>query len=71
MAATATVTGVAGPALTVSAQVFTNVSAVKFDCINNIVTLSLENGIEQEIAITAATTITATKSGSTYAFTVS
>lgn len=70
MAATATITGVAGPALTVTATVFTNVTEVKFDCVNNVVSLTVEGDVK-EIAITAATTITATKSGSTYTFTVS
>ena len=72
MPATVTATGVAGPGLTVTAQVFANVIGVRFDCVNNILELTQSdpNRILQ-IAITAATTITATKSGSTYTFTVS
>ena len=70
MSATATVTGVAGPAQTVSAQVFTNVSQVSFDCVNDIISLTINDYVTQ-IAITSATTITATKSGSTYTFTIS
>jgi hypothetical protein len=71
MAATATITGVAGPAITVSAQVFTDLREVRFDCITNVVSLVQNDGNVLEIAITSATTITATKSGSTYTFTVS
>ena len=71
MAATVTATGVIGPAVTVTAQVFNDVRAVHFDCINNILELTLDSDYIEKIAITAATTITATKSGSTYTFTVS
>ena len=71
MAATVTATGVVGPAQTLTAGVFTDVRKVAFDCDNNILELTLDNDYIQKIAITAATTITATKSGSTYTFTVS
>ncbi len=71
MAATVTATGVVGPAITLTTGVFTDVRAVHFDCINNILELTMDSDYIQKIAITAATTITATKSGSTYTFTVS
>lgn len=70
MSATATVTGKVGPNQTVTAAVFTGVSAVRFDCVNDVIQLD-QDGKITEIAITSATTITATKSGSTYTFTIS
>jgi hypothetical protein len=72
MPATVTATGVAGPAVTVTAGVFANVTKVLFDTVANVLELTQSdpNRILQ-IAITAATTITATKSGSTYTFTIS
>lgn len=71
MSATATVTGVVGPAKDLTAAVFTNISRVDFNCDNNVLTLVDANGKVIQIGITAATTITATKSSSTYTFTVS
>lgn len=71
MAATATVTGVAGAGVAVTAQVFQNVTGVNFDTVNNVLSLTGPNNFVTNISITAATTITATKSGSTYTFTVS
>ena len=71
MAATATVTGVAGAGVAVTAQVFTDVTSVVFDTVNNVLSLTGPNGVVTNISISAATTITATKSGSTYTFTVS
>ena len=71
MAATVTVTGVVGPAVTLTAGVFTDVLTVQFDCVANVLTLYFENGRTFQVAITSATTITATKSGSTYTFTIS
>lgn len=71
MSATATVTGSVGPNKTVTAGVFSGINAVNFDCVGNILTLIDINGLETKISITAAATITATKSGSTYTFTVS
>lgn len=71
MAATATVTGTTGAGLTLTAGVFTGITAVNFDTVNNVLSLTGENNIVINVSITAATTITATKSGSTYTFTVS
>jgi len=72
MAATATVTGKVGPGNTLTAAVFQQVAQVQFDCVGNILTLIDVNGsVVHQIDVNAATTITATKSGSTYTFTVS
>ena len=71
MAATVTVTGVVGPAVTLTAGVFTGISTVQFNCDTNVLSLFPADGQPINVAITAATTITATKSGSTYTFTIS
>ncbi len=70
MSATVTATGVVGPEKTLTAGVFTNVSNVEFDCVRNLLNLTIDD-LVTAIAITAATTITATKSGSTYTFVIS
>lgn len=71
MAATVTATGTTGAGLALTAGVFTGVTEVQFDTVNNVLSLTGENNFVTNISITAATTITATKSGSTYTFTVS
>lgn len=71
MPATCTVTGVAGAGVAVTAGVFPDVTAVNFDTVNNVLSLTGPNNFVRNISISAATTITATKSGSTYTFTVS
>jgi hypothetical protein len=71
MPATCTVTGVAGAGVAVTAGVFTGVTFVNFDTVNNVLSLTGANNLVTNVSITAATTITATKAGSTYTFTVS
>jgi hypothetical protein len=72
MAGTATITGVVGPASTVTAQVFTNITSFTFDMVNNVVQFTQSDpNRTQQIAISAATTVTITKSGSTYVVTIS
>lgn len=72
MAATVTVTGTAGPGQTVTAAVFTDVTSFSIDCVNNLISITPGDGTANKIiSITAATTITATKSGSTYTLTIS
>ena len=72
MAGTFTVTGTAGPGVVVTAQVFTNVTSALWDLVGNTLTLFMSTTPSPVcIAITDATTITATKSGSTYTFTIS
>ena len=70
MSATLTITGKAGPELTVTAAVFTDVTSFTIDCVVNTISFT-QNGIVKTIAITSAGTITATKSGSTYTLTIS
>lgn len=71
MAGTVTVTGVVGAAVAITAKVFTNVASYKIDCVNNLLTLTFLSDPIQIISISAATTITATKSSSTYVLTIS
>jgi hypothetical protein len=71
MSATLTLTGVAGPAQTVTATVFTDVTTFTIDAVNNVISFKQGSVNVAPIAITSATTITATKSGSTYTLTIS
>lgn len=67
MPATVTVTGKIGPAEPVTAMVLSNVKGnINFNVDNNVLTV---NG--QQYDINAATTITVTKSGSVYTFSIS
>ena len=69
-AATMTVTGVAGSAKDVTAQVFTNVQSYNVDVANAILSIN-QSGYITQIAIGAATTFTTTISGGNFAVTVS
>lgn len=71
MAATVTVTGTAGPGVTVTAAVFTNVSSFSIDCASNMLSFTVAGGLVKQISIAAAATITATKSGSVYTLAIS
>lgn len=71
MAATCTITGTAGNALTVSAVVFTNITSIQIDTVNNMINLVQGSVPLPGISINAATTVTATKSGATWTLTIS
>jgi hypothetical protein len=73
MAGTVTVTGTAGPGLTVTATVINNVTRFDINMETNILTIYATGAQPnpQFFSITAAGTITATKSGSTYTVTIS
>jgi hypothetical protein len=71
MSATVTVTGTAGPAITVSATVFTGVSSFFIDTDKNMITLFQGGNALPPISIAAATTVTATKSGTAWTLTIS
>lgn len=71
MAATVTLTGTAGPALTVAATVFTGVTSFTIDTDKNIITLVQGSVTLSPISIAAATTVTATKSGNLWTLTIS
>lgn len=71
MSATVTVTGVAGPEVTVSAVVFNGVTSFFIDCVNNLIQMQQGSVTIQPISINAATTVTATKSGATWTLVIS
>lgn len=72
MAGTVTITGTAGPALAVTATVFTDVATVLVDMNKNMVTIQKNDGtVVAPISVAAATTVTSTKSGSTWTLTIS
>jgi hypothetical protein len=71
MAATCTITGVAGPAITVSAQVFNGVTSFFIDAVNNLIQMQQGSFTVPPISVNAATTVTATKSGATWTLTIS
>jgi len=70
MSATVTVTGTVGPGRTLTAGVFTGVTSFTIDTVANMIYFESAQG-RKEVSINAATTITATKSGSTYTLTIS
>lgn len=72
MPGTVTITGTAGPALTVAATVFTDVKEVDIDMNKNLITLFTNDGRTiGPLSIAAAATVTSTKSGSTWTLTIS
>jgi hypothetical protein len=71
MSATVTITGTAGPAITVSATVFTGVSSFLIDTDKNMITLFQGGTALPPISVAAATTVTATKSGTAWTLTIS
>ena len=70
MAATVTVTGTVGPAKTLTAAVFTSVSQFTINADTNMLYF-VQDGINREVSVNAATTVTATKSGTTWTLTIS
>ena len=72
MAATLTLTGTNGPAVTVTATVFNNVNSFTIDAVTNMVQMYFADGkVNSGISVNAATTVTATKSGTTWTLTIS
>lgn len=71
MAATVTVTGTGGAGLAVTAAVFSDVSSFTIDTNKNILSMIQGSVNVAPISIAAASTITATKAGSTYTLTIS
>ncbi len=68
--ATITVTGVSGAGQALTAAVFSDVTEFTFDPVNAMLRFTGEDGIVQNIAITAATTVTVTLSGANGDYTV-
>lgn len=72
MAATVTVTGVTGPGTALAAVVYTNVLWFRVDAVQNILTLQKDGQLNvQSITVNSASTVTATKSGTTWTLTIS
>lgn len=74
MASVATITGKVGPASTITAQVFNNVTFFSIDTVNEVLELVYTdaNGPRRsQIDIGADTTITCTVSGNNYTLTIS
>lgn len=71
MAATATITGVVGAGIAITAKVFTGVLRYTVDTVNNLLTLWFESGVFVTISVNAATTVTGTKSGNTWTLVIS
>lgn len=71
MAATVTVTAKAGPALTLTARSFTEVTSVLLDTAGSMITLFQPGATVGPLDIGAATTVTATKSANAWTLTIS
>jgi hypothetical protein len=71
MAATLTVTGTAGAGVTLTSQVYSGVTSFTIDAVNNLVSMTLSDSRVFTVSVAAATTVTATKSGSTWTMTIS
>lgn len=70
MYANITVTGVVGPAKTLTAGVFSNCQAFSINAVTNILSINQADNII-DVAITAATTMTVTISGGNYTVSIS
>lgn len=71
MSATVTLTGTAGPGISVTATVFTGISSFLIDTDKNVITMFQGGSALPPISIAAATTVTATKSGTAWTLTIS
>ena len=71
MAATVTLTGVIGPGNALTAKVFTNVLAFRIDTTDSVISMEFDGGVITEVNVTAATTVTSTKSGNTWTLVIS
>jgi len=74
MSATVTVTGTVGPGNTLTAGVFTGVSEFTINAETNMLYFTQPNAqgnTRKEVSVNAATTVTATKSGTTWTLTIS
>ena len=74
MSATVTVTGTVGPGQTLTTGVFSGVSEFTINCETNMIYFTqpaAQGNTRKEVSINAATTVTATKSGTTWTLTIS
>lgn len=70
MSGLVTLTGTAGPAITATAVQFTDVTIFTVETERSMITL-VRHGRTVQIAIDSATTVTATKSGTSWTLTIS
>lgn len=71
MAATITVTGTAGPGIPVTAVTFRDITSFTIDTVKNTIHMIQGSIPLREISISAATTVTATKSGNVWTLVIS
>lgn len=71
MPATVTLTGVIGPGNSLTSRAFSNVLVFTIDTRNNVIEMVFDGGIATQVSVNAATTVTATKSGTTWTLTIS
>lgn len=71
MAATVTVTGSTGPGVVLTAVVYTFVKRFTIDAEKNMLSMILSTDQYFEVSVTAATTVTATKSGVNWTLVIS
>lgn len=71
MAVSATVTGKVGIALTMTTKLFSNILGVKFNPVNQTMTITKANGDDEIVDISGATTLTGTISSTAFTVTVS
>ena len=70
MASTVTVTGKIGPATTVTSLALTGVTQFTVDTDKNILTV-VHDAVTTQFEVASATTVTSTKSGTTWTLTIS
>jgi hypothetical protein len=68
--ATLTLTGTAGPAFPVAAQVITGVTEIRIDIDDNVLYYKQDSAPERAISVAAAITVTATKAGNVWTLVV-
>ncbi len=71
MPATVTLTGKAGPELTLTATVFTGVTNISIDTDKSMIQLQQGGVTLSPISVAAASTVTSTKSGNTWTLVIS
>lgn len=71
MSATLTLTGTAGPGNVLTAQVFSGVTEFTVQVENGVILFTDSQGYVHDVNISTATTVTATKSGTTWTLTIS
>jgi hypothetical protein len=66
-----TITGKAGPGNTVTAAVYSNLTRLVINPDTNVIEFTDANGLDHQISVDAATTVTSTKSGTAWTLVIS